>query len=240
MHDLTRSRQSPARAESLLDDADTIHQHPTCTEERKQLMPQAQQAPAGVKEQYAIKVAADLERNAKEQERISIEAAALADQLRTLQHDHAVLVSVQQALAGENSSAPAPAEASKTAVPKPRSSAAAPKPARQRKSVNARAKGKSAKDTDTTTAKATEPTLVSLLRDQLSRQSEPRSAAEITAAISQAYPDRNVKPTVVRTTMEGLVAKGHAQRTKQGASVFYAAPDNETPSLAGDTKTATA
>jgi hypothetical protein len=30
-----------------------------------------------------------------------------------------------------------------------------------------------------------------------------------------------VKTTVVRTTLEGLVAKSHAHRTKQGSSVFY-------------------
>ncbi|MGW5251275.1 hypothetical protein ACWEQN_47860 [Streptomyces sp. NPDC004129] len=30
---------------------------------------------------------------------------------------------------------------------------------------------------------------------------------------------------MVRTTLEGLVAKNQAKRTKQGASVFYTAPD---------------
>ncbi|WP_324606211.1 BlaI/MecI/CopY family transcriptional regulator [Streptomyces sp. NRRL B-24720] len=54
-------------------------------------------------------------------------------------------------------------------------------------------------------------------------ESEPRSATEISAALTQDHPDRGVKTTVVRTTLEGLVAKSQAQRTKQGSSVFYTA-----------------
>ncbi|MFI1972041.1 hypothetical protein [Streptomyces cinnamoneus] len=203
-------------------------------------MSKAQQEPAGIKEQYALKVAADLERNTKEQERLGAEADALADQLRALQRDHALLLSVQQALAGENSSAQTPAETSEAAVPKPRASAAGPKPARQKKGTGARAKKRSTKDTGTATAAKSEgPTLVSLVRDHLSRQSEPRSAAEIAAAITQAHPDRTVKPTVVRTTVEGLVAKGHAQRSKQGSSVFYTAPEHKPSSLDRDSEPAT-
>jgi hypothetical protein len=68
---------------------------------------------------------------------------------------------------------------------------------------------------------ATKQTLVELIRGHLEQQSEPRSAAEITTALTQAHPDRSVKTTVVRTTLEGLVAKSHAHRTKQGSSVFY-------------------
>ncbi|MFC4464651.1 hypothetical protein ACFPH6_08790 [Streptomyces xiangluensis] len=33
------------------------------------------------------------------------------------------------------------------------------------------------------------------------------------------------QPKVVRTTVEGLVAKGHAHRTKQGSSVYYTASE---------------
>ncbi len=40
----------------------------------------------------------------------------------------------------------------------------------------------------------------------------PRSAAEVTTALAEP-PDRSVKTTVVRTTLEGLVAKSHARRT---------------------------
>ncbi|MGP4092542.1 hypothetical protein ACTWQJ_50520, partial [Streptomyces sp. KR55] len=48
--------------------------------------------------QYAAQVSSDLERNLKEQERIGTEIAVLQDQLTTLQRDHTVLVSMQQAL----------------------------------------------------------------------------------------------------------------------------------------------
>ncbi|MFJ3308755.1 hypothetical protein ACIPSA_38075 [Streptomyces sp. NPDC086549] len=73
--------------------------------------------------------------------------------------------------------------------------------------------------------KSTQPTLVELVRRHLSGQSEPRSAAEVTTALGESHPDRSIKTTVVRTTLEGLVAKNHAQRTKQGTSVYYTAVD---------------
>ncbi|WP_063818372.1 BlaI/MecI/CopY family transcriptional regulator [Streptomyces mirabilis] len=76
------------------------------------------------------------------------------------------------------------------------------------------------------------PTLVEVIRGHLEQQGEPRSAAEITAALTQAHPDRSVKTTVVRTTLEGLVAKSHAHRTKQGSSVFYTAAAASQPAPA--------
>ncbi|MFD8392991.1 BlaI/MecI/CopY family transcriptional regulator [Streptomyces sp. NPDC059680] len=66
--------------------------------------------------------------------------------------------------------------------------------------------------------------MVELIRSHLTEQSEPRSAAEVASTLSQAHPERGIKTTVVRTTLEGLVAKNQAQRTKQGSSVFYTAP----------------
>ncbi|OAH11720.1 hypothetical protein STSP_48890 [Streptomyces jeddahensis] len=74
-------------------------------------------------------------------------------------------------------------------------------------------------------AKASQPTLVELIRRHLTEQSEPRSAAEVATTLATAHPQRGIKPTVVRTTLEGLVAKNQAQRTKQGASVYYTAPN---------------
>ncbi|MFD9204225.1 BlaI/MecI/CopY family transcriptional regulator, partial [Streptomyces anthocyanicus] len=68
---------------------------------------------------------------------------------------------------------------------------------------------------------AAKPTLVELIREHLGRQSEPRSSAEVATALAQAHPEREIKPKVVRTTVEGLVAKGQVQRSKQGSSVFY-------------------
>ncbi|MYS78103.1 gamma-butyrolactone-binding regulator SlbR, partial [Streptomyces sp. SID5926] len=48
--------------------------------------------------QYSVQVTDDLERNVKEQERVSTEITALQQQLAALQHDHALLVNMQQAL----------------------------------------------------------------------------------------------------------------------------------------------
>ncbi|CAL9326257.1 hypothetical protein EF913_04980 [Streptomyces sp. WAC04189] len=191
-----------------------------------------------VASQYAARVASDLERNAKEQERIGAEIVALQEQLTALQHDHRVLVNIQQALAG---AAPA---AGSTPVPSPRKNAVA-EPAPGRKGTRARkggassqspaAKKPTAKKTSAAKApakaagakaagaKAAGPTLVELVRRHLVAQSEPRSAAEVSAALAQDHPERPVRTTVVRNTLEGLVAKQQAQRTKQGSSVYYTA-----------------
>jgi hypothetical protein len=176
--------------------------------------------------QYIAQITGDLERNTKEQERIGAEVDALQEQLRTLQHDHTVLVNMQEAL---GSAAPADEAATKTALSVPHQTAAEPKRSRPKKAAAAGA-GKAAPKKPATkalSAKASKaagkPSLVDLIRNHLKQQNEPRSAAEISSALTQAHPDRIIKTTVVRTTVEGLVAKSHAHRTKQGSSVFYTA-----------------
>jgi len=192
-------------------------------------------SPTELTSQYTAQVTADLERNAKEQQRIDAEIAALQEQLAAHQRDHTVLVNIQQAIGA----APAPAEPAaspdSTAVPAPRTTKKAAesgtgKRARTKQTAaqprrTAAGKPAAEKPADKAEpAKTAQPTLVDLIRGHLAEQSEPRSAAEITAALGQAHPERNVKTTVVRTTLEGLVAKSQAQRSKQGASVFYTAP----------------
>jgi cell division septum initiation protein DivIVA len=87
-------------------------------------------------------------------------------------------------------------------------------------------------------AKAAQPTLVELIRRHLTDQKEPRSAAEISTALGKAHPKRDIAAKVVRVTLEGLVAKSQAERTKQGRSVFYSAPASE-PALAPETQAQT-
>lgn len=175
--------------------------------------------------QYIAQITGDLERNTKEQERIGAEAEALQEQLRTLQHDHTVLVNMQQALGG---APPASEAATKAAVSVPSQVPAKSKRSRPKKTAAAGA-GKAApkKPAEGSSAKASKaagkPSLVDLVRNLLQQQNEPRSAAEISSALTQAHPDRTIKTTVVRTTIEGLVARSHAHRTKQGSSVFYTA-----------------
>ncbi|MFH8974442.1 hypothetical protein [Streptomyces sp. NPDC017890] len=231
--------------------------------------------------QYSVQVTDDLERNVKEQERISGEITSLQQQLASLQHDHALLVNMQQALGITSPPQPAATTGDAT-VPAPRDSAAAepaagkrtrsrktgtaskraaapkpgPKPAAKAGAApaakpSARAT-KAAKATKKPTVKkastqatsapaapsdtpssgsasakqaADRPTLVELVRSHLVEQSEPRSAAEVTTALGQAHSGRTIKTTVVRTTLEGLVARNQAQRTKQGTSVYYTATE---------------
>ncbi|MFD7607697.1 hypothetical protein ACFWAN_46195 [Streptomyces mirabilis] len=186
-------------------------------------MPESQTPATELTSQYVAQVTGDLERNTKEQERIGVEIEALQEQLRALQHDHTVLVNMQQAL---GSASPA-AEAAAPSLP--HQTSAEPKQSKPKKAAATSAKKTASKkpaakasSVKASTA-AAKPTLVELIRGHLEQESEPRSAAEITAALTQAHPDRSVKTTVVRTTLEGLVAKSHAHRAKQGSSVFYTA-----------------
>ncbi|MGV9566747.1 hypothetical protein [Streptomyces sp. NPDC003480] len=190
--------------------------------------------------QYAAQVTDDLERNVKEQERVSAEIAALQQQLAALQHDHVVLVNMQQALGLTPPPAASAAPSDRATVPAPRGKPAATtgtdKQTKPKKSAPARGRttaGKSAAKkparkpaAQPTQGKPAEPTLVELVRRHLTSQSEPRSAAEIATALGQVHPERGVKTTVIRTTLEGLVARNQAQRAKQGTSVFYTAPDS--------------
>lgn len=210
--------------------------------------------PSNLASQYAAQVTTDLERNVKEQERVSAEIEALQQQLAELQRDHAVLTNMQQALglpaalaetaaavAADAPVVPAPrkktassASSAKkaTAATKKTAASGKPKQTRAKKATAASGKGKTGKETARTSSAgaaktADQPTLVELVRGHLGELNEPRSAAEIAAALGQVHPDRDIKTTVVRTTLEGLVAKGQAQRTKQGNSVFYTAPDSD-------------
>ncbi|MEU5335654.1 hypothetical protein AB0G51_20335 [Streptomyces asoensis] len=188
----------------------------------------------GLASQYSAQVTGDLERNLKEQQRLSGEIEALQEKLTALQHDHTILVNLQQAL-GVPAAPVAPEAEPATAVPAPRKKAAAasgaPKQAKAKKTASARKAAPAKKQAVKKTAAAQSaaptvaPTLVELVRAHLTGQGEPRSAAEITTALGEQHPERAVKATVVRTTLEGLVAKNQAQRTKQGTSVFYTAID---------------
>ncbi|MFF7946208.1 hypothetical protein [Streptomyces griseorubiginosus] len=186
----------------------------------------------GVTTQYLARVAEDLEQNLKEQERLGTEIAVLQSQLAELEADRTVLVSLQEALGATSApatsapAAPEPESAPAATVVDKKNTAAPAKKARAKKP--AAVPVQRARKTKTAAAKPAEPrqpSLVTLARDFLTSQTEPRSAAEIAEALAQEHPDRGIKKTVVRTTLEGLVAKNHAQRSKQGSSVFYTAPD---------------
>ncbi|MEU9289965.1 hypothetical protein AB0D57_36265 [Streptomyces sp. NPDC048275] len=203
-------------------------------------MPDTQALTTELTSQYTAQVASDLERNAKEQERIAAEIDALREQLHALQHDHTVLTNMQKALGtADTATQPIPEETAVPSVPRQKTDTEPGAGKRVRtKQDSAVQNGKAAAKTPSRkpaaaakapATKATQPTLVELIRRHLADQSEPRSAAEIATALGQAHPDRAIKTTVVRTTLENLVAKSHAQRTKQGSSVYYTATDTPEP-----------
>ncbi|MFF3932932.1 hypothetical protein [Streptomyces hirsutus] len=175
----------------------------------------------------------DLERNIKEQERIGAEITALQERLAALRQDHTVLMSVQQALGITPAPAKPAAEPESAALPSPRKAAVAEPGKRTAKKPAA----KKSAVTASSAAKTARPTLVELIRGHLTEQSEPRSAAEISTALGRAHPERDIKTKVVRVTLEGLVAKSQAQRTKQGASVYYTAPATPEPTTATQAET---
>jgi hypothetical protein len=179
-----------------------------------------------VTSQYATQVAQDLELNTKEQERIGAELSALQAQLRILQDDQSVLHSIQKTLGSRPASAPSTPEPS-TSLPQQASgkntiTRRAPSKAPSAKKTTVQAKKEKTQGAKSKAAKASaQPTLIALIRIHLEQQKEPRSAAEVTSALAQAHPQRTIKSTVVRTTLENLVAKSQAHRSKQGASVLY-------------------
>ncbi|MDR6980996.1 hypothetical protein J2X68_007738 [Streptomyces sp. 3330] len=150
--------------------------------------------------------------------------------MAALQRNHTVLLSIQQAINTVPTQAESVASDGIT-VPSPRKRTVAKsgtgKRAQPKKKTAPKSGATAAGKKDPIKAagaeapKTTQPTLVGLVRGYLFEQSEPRSAAEIATALGQAHPERGVKTTVVRTTLEGLVAKNQAQRTRQGTSVFY-------------------
>ncbi|MDT0484128.1 hypothetical protein [Streptomyces doebereineriae] len=179
--------------------------------------------------QYSNQVAGDLERNLKEQERLSGEIEALQGQLAAVRNDHAVLLNLRQVL-GTPTKPDSPATPPGAAVPAPRKKAAAPgERTGTRKSTAPAGKQTGKKAAAKASTVPSGPTLVDLVREHLADQREPRSAAEISTALGRQHPERTIKATVVRTTLEGLVARNRAQRTKQGTSVFYTSPDASGP-----------
>ncbi|MFE2737113.1 hypothetical protein [Streptomyces sp. NPDC059349] len=201
-----------------------------------------------VTSQYATQVAQDLELNTKEQERIGAELSTLQAQLRILQDDQNVLHSIHKTLSSRPASAPStpkpstplPQQASgtntttrrapsKTAAKTPAPSKTAAKaPSAKKTTVQAKKDKAQAAESKAATASA-QPTLMVLIRTYLDQQKGPRSAAEVTSALAGAHPQRTIKSTVVRTTLEYLVAKSQAHRSKQGASVFYASVAVQAP-----------
>ncbi|MEU9064565.1 hypothetical protein AB0D13_38455 [Streptomyces sp. NPDC048430] len=174
---------------------------------------------------YAQKVTEDLAVTRSEQERVRAELARLQGELRELEEGEQVLVKMQVVLggAGEQSATANGKGKTKTSVPAARSG----KGAAEQQKVPGKAKpakkaGSKAPAPKAVPAKgAGEETWAALAGSYLAEQSEPKSAAEVSAALAEAHPQRKVQATVVRNALEQGVARGLLERSKQGRSVYY-------------------
>ncbi|MFJ8495662.1 hypothetical protein ACIRBZ_46145 [Streptomyces sp. NPDC094038] len=181
--------------------------------------------------EYSARIARDLEVNAQEQDRLATEIAALEEQLRAVRENRVVLERLQQALTPQASAAsastpvPAPASAS-ASVPAPGtvdSDADAVVPHQRTEPVPNR------RDLPRQGPAEPKPSLVEAVHTYLAQQREPRSATDVAEAIRAGQPGRTIKTTVIRTTLENLVARNRARRTKQGRAVFYTLTSAEGP-----------
>ncbi|MBQ0999630.1 hypothetical protein [Streptomyces sp. RK62] len=157
------------------------------------------------------------------------EPAVTAEEPGTEAEQEAV-AAVPAPRAARRTKASGPAERTKPTRPAKRAKGKAAATTNRKRS-GAKKATKSTAETAAGTAEAASsstpstPSLVELVRDHLAAHEEPRSAAEITSALAEQHPERGVKATVVRSTLEGLVARNQAHRSKQGRSVFYTVPD---------------
>ncbi|WP_327181502.1 BlaI/MecI/CopY family transcriptional regulator [Streptomyces sp. NBC_01334] len=170
---------------------------------------------------YAARLADDLERNTAEQARLSSEMAALQEQLETLRHNRALLVHMQQALGdvGQSTSA----EGVEASVPRQAEVAPGQDVRNGEVRPEAATKRSSSSRTAAVARDGSAPTLRDLVVSHLSVKGQPLSAIEVADGLEGAHPTRNIKLTVVRSTLEAMVAKGLVRRSKQGKNVFYTA-----------------
>lgn len=166
---------------------------------------------------YAQRVADDLSANRGEQERVRSELARLQEELVRLEESEQVLTKMQDVLGG------APKQAAKQG--KGRKTAAVPAARRSNTKAAAGksgdASGRKAAKKSASIKKPAEATWLELTTACLGGQNEPRSAAEVSASLTEAHPERAVQVTVVRNALEQGVAQGLLERSKQGRSVFY-------------------
>lgn len=165
--------------------------------------------------QYTAQVIGDLDRNAKEQERIGAEIDALQEQLNALRHDHAVLTSLHQALGVT--------DAAVTTKPAPTAVAAVPQQKTAAKATRSAASAKAGRTPKTTDAKRTRSraktadTAKGVAAKAVATPSEAKSTAK-TAVTSEAK-TADAKATGAKSTTadntaaRSTTAKATASRT---------------------------
>ncbi|MYR92328.1 MULTISPECIES: hypothetical protein [unclassified Streptomyces] len=174
-------------------------------------MPKTPSTPS-ITADYVQRVTDDLSVNRSEQERVRAELARLQEELIRLEESEQVLTKVQEVLGTTPKQTAKKGKASKTAAV----------PAARRSNSKAGATtGRKTSKKATSSKKPGEPTWLELTTAHLTGQNEPKSAAEVSSALTEAHPERAVQVTVVRNTLEQGVAQGLFVRSKQGRSVFY-------------------
>ncbi|MFJ2478394.1 hypothetical protein ACIOWI_36600 [Streptomyces sp. NPDC087659] len=199
-------------------------------------------------DRYAVQIADDLQRNQEERETVRSQIADLQTRRKQLEVECEWLSTMRDALAGsipaldeEPSAAPeAKARSLREILAAMKSAEAGPHAFLQ--SLQEKGWG----DTPTSDqqsgtpqfqpfdevisrnapTKRRGPYLHELVYSLLTR--EPQTVSELTRELLQAHPERRgTKTQVVRNTLENLVAKSLAVRTKRATAVFYTMPPKE-------------
>lgn len=174
---------------------------------------------------YAQRITDDLAANRNEQDRARAELTRLQEELVRLEEGEQILVKMQEVLGGSAKPAPSRGKGRKAAATVPAArraeEKAAPKKGESEPKGRVHAKRRTATGGTAAPKRTGEPTWRELVTGYLAVQREPKSAAEVTAALTEAHPQRTAQVTVVRNTLEQGVAHGLLERSKQGRSVYY-------------------
>ncbi|MDX3324063.1 MULTISPECIES: hypothetical protein [Streptomyces] len=179
---------------------------------------------SGISADYAQRITDDLAANRSEQDRARAELTRLQDELIQLEEGEQILVKMQEVLGvaapAASRSKTVKAAATVPAARSPKAKKASPKAGSTPK-PRARTDRQKPTGATGTAKKSGEPTWRELVTGYLADQREPKSAAEVAAALTEAHPQRTTQVTVVRNTLEQGVAHGLLERSKQGRSVYY-------------------
>lgn len=181
-----------------------------------------------ITEQYASKIAADLEANRAEQESIDEQLQTLSARKDQLVQDEKALQSMRQAL----SSTPAPSARDERGRKAKTTSARVPSSRTSGETASSKGNGKPKAKKKAARERQQGPTLRERVKSYLIQQDrDPKSIRDISVALSEAHPTRTFTHQLVRNAAETLVRTGEVERLRQGSSVYYieaGRPDGDT------------
>ncbi|MFE5538434.1 hypothetical protein ACFQ78_22160 [Streptomyces sp. NPDC056519] len=163
-----------------------------------------------LKSQYAEKVAADLDLNTGEQERIREEIASLQGRLAGLEQDHALLVGMRAALGDVVTPVPAPRTGGKTATTAAGTTAAVKKTAARKAAVRKPA-AKNTADRKTPAVKAAPAEPVKAAPERPA----PAKAVKATKAVKAAKEPAKAKPVATKEKQVPLAELIHRHLSGQ-------------------------